>query len=119
MSEIHLRGTFPAIGRAELAEFTMLAEQVLAAVRAEPGVLQYDVFLSPDQARAVVLQRYADSDAVLSTLVATRPLIQRLAALAGGLDLEVFGNLSPQLQEVFAASHTASGAPVYSRLMGL
>lgn len=54
-------------------------------------MLQYDVFLSPDQARAVALQRYADSDAVLSTLVATRPLIQRLAALAGGLDLGCSG----------------------------
>ena len=78
MSEIHLRGTFPAIGRAELAEFTMLAEQVLAAVRAEPGVLQYDVFLSPDQARAVALQRYGSAALLRSLVVAPQKRGRRL-----------------------------------------
>lgn len=119
MAEIQIRGAFPDIASAQLPEFAAVAEEVLTSIRNEAGVLQYDVFVDDGRRAAVVLQRYADSEAVLRTLAATREHVRRLAQLGGGLRMEIFGDPSPQLRQVFAASHTASAAPTYSRLIGL
>ena len=115
MTDIHVKATFPHITGEKLDEFKAVAQQAVVAVRGESGALQYDWFLSEDQTKCVVLEKYRDSESVLAHLANTGALIGQLAALGGGLDLEVFGNLSPQLQQALAAA----GPPIYATFIGL
>lgn len=50
----------------ELQEFKRLSAQCMEIVRAEDtGTLQYEVYLNADQSKAVVLERYTDSAALI------------------------------------------------------
>lgn len=115
MSEVQLRATFPSIASEKLEEFKALAEKAVVSVRGEAGALQYDWFLSDDQTACVVFEKYASSEAVLAHLANAGGVIGQLAGLGGGLDLEVFGDVSPELRKALAAA----GPPFYAPLLGL
>ncbi|MCV7065910.1 antibiotic biosynthesis monooxygenase [Mycolicibacterium farcinogenes] len=104
MGEIQLRATFPNIASEKLEPFKALAKEAVVAVRGESGALQYDWFLNEDETKCVVLEKYQDSAAVLAHMANAGALIGQLAALGGGLDLEVFGDVSSELQQVLAAT---------------
>lgn len=112
---IHFRATFPSIANDKLEAFKSLAQEAVVSVRGESGALQYDWFLSDDQTKCVVLEKYETSAAALAHLANAGSLIGRLAKLGGGLDLEVFGNVSADLRQALAAA----GPPVYSDFLGL
>jgi quinol monooxygenase YgiN len=62
MGNIQLRATFPNIANDKLGEFKELAQKAVVAVRGESGALQYDWFLSDDQTKCVVLEKYVNSE---------------------------------------------------------
>lgn len=91
--------TFPNIAEEHLDEFKKCADEALELVRTEPGNLQYDWFLSDDNRRCVVQERYVDSSAVLVHLKKMRNLLPRLAELGGGLEVDVLGDPSPTVRD--------------------
>lgn len=115
MGEIQLKATFPSIANDKLDQFTALAKDAVVAVRGEAGALQYDWFLSDDQTKCVVLERYASSEAVLAHLANAGALIGQLAGLGGGLAIEVFGDVSPELRQALAAT----APPIYASFLSL
>ena len=107
MEQIQTTVTFPKIALGDLAEFKRLAAQALELTKGEAGALQYDWFFSSDETRCVVRERYENSDAILAHMANLGELIGKLAELGGGLEIEAFGTLSPQLAEAAAALHPA------------
>lgn len=114
MGEILVSATFPNLSKDNLEEFKRRAEEAVAVARDEPGTLQFDCFLSADQTKCVVRERYASSEAMLAHLSNIGPLLGPLAKLGGGLDSEVFGDLSPELRQVLAPAVPT----LYSHLTG-
>jgi len=103
------------IHEGKLEEFKGVAAQALAVVREkDPGVRQYDWFLSADQSECVVRERYVDSKAVLDHLGI---VTEQLGALSGltDLSLELYGDVSPELRQAVEAFNP----PVYSYLQSL
>lgn len=107
MGNIQLRATFPSIANDNLESFKTLAQEAVVAVRGEAGAVQYDWFFNDDQTQCVVLEKYENSEAVLAHLGNTGAVIGRLG-LGGGLEIEVFGELSPELQRALAGVNPAT-----------
>jgi quinol monooxygenase YgiN len=114
MGEITVSVTFPNILQEDLEAFKKHADDAIAVVRGEPGTLQYDWFLSEDRTRCVVKERYGDCAGLLAHLANVGPLLGPLAALGGGLDVQVFGDLSPQARKAVGSG----GAALYSFFAG-
>lgn len=103
MEQIQLTATLPSIAPENLAAFKALAARALEMTEGEETTLQYDWFLSDDETRCVVRETYADSDAILAHMAHLGDLIGELSELGGGLEIEAFGTLSPELAEAAAA----------------
>lgn len=103
MEKIQITATLPNIAAENLAAFKEVAARALELTRAEATTLQYDWFFSDDETRCVVRETYANSDAVLAHLANVGELIGKLAELGGGLEIEAFGDPSPELLEAAAA----------------
>jgi quinol monooxygenase YgiN len=103
MEQIQITATLPKIAPGDLAEFKRLAAELLELSKSEAGALQYDWFFSADETRCVVRETYANSDAVLAHLANVGELVGKLAAVGGGLQIEGFGPVSPQLLDAAAA----------------
>ena len=114
MQHIQITATLPNIAPGDLAEFKRLAAQLLELTKGDAGALQYDWFLSADETKCVVRETYEDSDAVLAHMAIVGELLGKLAALGGGLEVEGFGPVSPQLAEAAAAMQ----APIYKFFQG-
>jgi quinol monooxygenase YgiN len=102
MEQIQLTATLPNIEPGNLAEFKELAARALEITRGEETTLQYDWFFSDDETKCVVRETYANSDAILAHIANVGDLIGKLAELGGGLEIEAFGDLSPELREAAA-----------------
>jgi quinol monooxygenase YgiN len=103
MEQLQVTAVFPAIADENREEFRQLAADALADARGEAGTLQYDWFFSDDGTRCVVREIYADSQAVFVHLGNVGAALGRLVELGGGLELEVFGDPSPELRDAIAA----------------
>lgn len=104
MEQIQLTATLPSIPPGNLAEFKELAARALEITKDEGTTLQYDWFFSDDETKCVVRERYANSDAVLSHMANVGELIGKFAELGGGLEIEAFGDPSPELLKAAAAA---------------
>lgn len=82
----------------ELAE---VVRRLLGRVADEPGTLRYDWFEGPGY--VVVLEEYADSEAVLKHQEHVGDLLAQLFELAELTVLQVHGEVSPELQELLDA----------------
>lgn len=102
MSEIQLTATFPSIASEKKAEFTERARSIIEQVAAESGTLRYDWYMSPDGSRCVVRELYTDSQAVVSHVEHVGADLPVLAELGGGLQVDAFGEPSPELREMSA-----------------
>ena len=102
MEQIQVTATFPKIAPGDLAEFKRLAAQAHELATGEAGTFQYDWFFSDDETTCVVRETYENSDAVLVHIADLGALIGKIAELGGGLQIEAFGTLSPQLAEAAA-----------------
>lgn len=103
MQQLQINATFPRISPPHADEFTQLAAEALVVIRSEPDTLRHDWYFSDDGSRCVVREAYTNSDAFLAHLTAAGPLLGRLVALGGGLELEVFGEPSAALLDAVAA----------------
>ena len=86
--------------------FRLLADEMIAAARAEPGCLAYERYLSADGSRCCVTERYADAGAALSHLRAFgvrfagryEPMVRRRG-------FRVFGAADPALLGALSRFH--------------
>jgi quinol monooxygenase YgiN len=102
MDQIQLTATLPNIAPDNLAAFKELAARALELTKGEETTLQYDWFFSEDETTCVVRETYASSDAVLAHVAHMGDLIGKLGELGGGLEIEAFGDPSPELLEAAA-----------------
>ena len=103
MSLIHTSARFGPIDPANLAEFKALAASLMTSTQDEEGVLRYDWFFTDDETWCEVREIYADSDAVLGHAANSADRLGRLTEVGGGLELEIFGDPSPELREALAS----------------
>lgn len=103
MEQIQITATFPKIAPGDLAEFKRLAAQALEITKGEAAALQYDWFFNGDETECVVRETYENSDAILAHMANLGELLGKLAEAGGGLKIEAFGPVSPQLAEAAAA----------------
>jgi quinol monooxygenase YgiN len=99
MSKVHFTARFLAIDKSNLDEFKKLAAECVEAVKQEPGNLEYEWFMSPDESVGVVRETYADSAAVFAHMAGMTELLPRLIELGGGFAAECYGDPSPELIE--------------------
>ena len=114
MEKLQISARLPNINPANLSEFKTLAAEALTITSGEPGVLQYDWFLSADETVCEIRETYANSDAVLAHMATMGDLLGRLIELGGGLEVECFGTPSAALMEAAASMRPT----VYSFLQG-
>ncbi len=50
----------------ELATFTELMEEMVSGTSSEPGSLAYEWYISEDEAKVHIFEKYADSDAMIT-----------------------------------------------------
>lgn len=99
MSKVHFTARFLAIDKGNLEEFKKLAAECLEVVRQEPGNLEYEWFLGPDEAVCVVRETYVDSAAVFEHMAGMTELLPKLIELGGGFQAECYGAPSAELIE--------------------
>lgn len=114
MSRIDLIARFQ-IPQGRLEDLEPLAARCLAAVQEkDPGTLRYDWYLDETGTECVVVETYEDSDALLAHFqTVEEPLGEALEFTT--VELELYGEPSPELREALAAL----GARFFSHLQGL
>jgi quinol monooxygenase YgiN len=99
-------------GRVE--EYKRLSAQAMDIVRAkEPDTLEYSVFFNEDETEAVVIERFADSEALLThgqNMSEISPAVLQTAAVEG----ELLGEPSPELRAKFTGPEPELFAPYLS-----
>ncbi len=103
MSRLQATAVFPNIAGTDLAQFKQFAAQALDITKSEAGNLQYDWFFNADETKCLVRETYASSDAVLEHMGNMGELLEQLAQLGGGLEIEVFGEPSAELSNALGA----------------
>jgi quinol monooxygenase YgiN len=82
----------------KVEEFKRLSAQCMEVVRTQDaGTLQYDTYFNADQSRAVVIERYRDSDALIQHGEHMAPFMEAILATAT-VEGELLGDLSPELR---------------------
>ena len=96
-----VRFTF-AEGMAE--EYKRLSAQAMEIVRTkDPGTLQFDTYFNGDQSKAVVIERYRNSEALIAHAENMSDLMEPIMA-TGDVSGELLGELSDELGEKMAGS---------------
>jgi quinol monooxygenase YgiN len=103
MSRLQATAVFPNIAAADLEEFKLLAAKALEVTTPEAGNLQYDWFFNADETKCLVRETYESSEAVLVHMGNMGVLLEQLAKLGGGLEIEVFGVPSAELTAALGA----------------
>jgi quinol monooxygenase YgiN len=89
-----------AIPEGNLDEFKRIAAEIIDEVEAnEPNTLSYEWFLSDDESKCYVVQRYRDSEAILAHLGNIADLSGRLHEVAPLTGLMIFGSPSDELRQ--------------------
>lgn len=85
----------------KLEEVKAIAEELAAHTRdTEEGALSYRWFLNEDGSEFTVVETYASSEAVLFHVSNYAPFAERLAGTRSSQTIEVYGNVSPELQAI-------------------
>lgn len=103
MGQIQVTTTLPNIAPGNLPEFKELAARALEITKGEETTHQYDWFFSDNETKCVLRETYANSDAILTHMANIGDLLGKLGELGGGLEIEAFGDPSPELLEAAAA----------------
>jgi quinol monooxygenase YgiN len=114
LEQIHINAVFPNIDPARIDEFKALAAELLEITNGDPGTVRYDWYLSDDNTRCVLRETYADSAAVLAHLPLVNDHLTRIAEISGGIEADILGDPSPELQ----AMMDGTGAKSYRYLQG-
>ena len=114
MKNIQITAKFK-ISKGKLEEFKQIAKECVSAVKAnEKDALQYDWYFNSDQTECVVRETYTDSNAVMAHMGNVGELLGQLLSMSE-FELEVYGNMSEELQNAAAAMKPK----VYSFYKGL
>jgi len=82
----------------------LMTEMVEATEREEPGTINYEWFVSPDNGRCAIFERYSDSDAALAHLTTFQnKYAARLMELVEVKRFTVYGNPSETLRNGLSA----------------
>jgi quinol monooxygenase YgiN len=103
MKNIQITAKFK-IHDVKVEEFKKIADDCVVAVAKNEkgkGAIQYDWFFSPDEKECVVREIYTDSNAVLAHMGNVGEFLGQLIAMSD-FELEVYGNLSEDLQKASA-----------------
>ena len=92
MNGIQVNARFSRVARSRLPEFKRLAGEAFQIARSEPRVLQYQWFLNDAETLCVVRETYEDSAALLEHMANVSEVFARLIEVAGGCELEIFGD---------------------------
>jgi quinol monooxygenase YgiN len=88
----------------KVEEFKRLSTQAMEIARTkDTGTLQYDIYLSDDQSEGIVLERYADSEALIEHGANLGDLAAAIFA-TGSFSGEVLGEPSAELRASLAES---------------
>lgn len=89
--------------------FRDLMNEMVAATEQEPGALSYEWFLSEDESRVHMYERYADSDATMAHLANFgENFADRFLSLVEPKSFSVYGEANDQVREAlvpFGAEH--------------
>jgi quinol monooxygenase YgiN len=82
----------------KVEEYKRLSAEAMEIVRAkEPGTLQYEVYFNDDQSKAVVIERFRDSDALIEHGANMAEISEHVLA-TGDVEGELLGNPSDELK---------------------
>lgn len=87
----------------KLEDLKAIVEKTSAATRTEAGALSYDFWLSEDNKRLFLHERYTNSEAVLAHMANVGPLLPDFFACVEMEPIVVLGACSDALKEAFAA----------------
>ncbi|MCH1867981.1 putative quinol monooxygenase [Nocardioides sp. CFH 31398] len=80
-------------------EFKRLSERCMEIVRTQDtGTLQYDIYLDDDETRAVVVERYRDSAALVEHLANIGDELMAAVMACGEMEGETLGVPGPELR---------------------
>ena len=83
----------------KLEEFKRLSAQAMEIVRTrEPGTLQYDTYVNDDESECVVVERFADSEALIEHAAHLGDLSEAILAMVSVVHGELLGEPSPELR---------------------
>ncbi len=100
MNTFRAVAVFPHIEPANLEQFCLLAEQMMAEIQKQESILRYDMFFSENKTRCTILEEYAYPEAVFEHVKKNAELLQQLSSLGG----EIEGSVFPMIQEGEAIS---------------
>lgn len=103
-TEIHIQAEF-IINKGQSHEFKKLVRQMSKIVREnEPNTLQYNFYLSRDNARCIAYEKYANSKAALehNSGIASQTILPKIFKISKLNRLEVYGKPSKELQKLLA-----------------
>jgi quinol monooxygenase YgiN len=94
----------------QLADFKKVVAPLVAATKEEPGALDYEYYVGADQSTVDILERYRDSNAVVThvTQIFGPKFSKAFLALAKPTRFVVYGTPSAEAQKILAGFH-----PVY------
>jgi quinol monooxygenase YgiN len=82
----------------KVEEYKRLSALCMEMVRTqEPGTLQYEIYFNDDESKAVVLERYRDSDALMLHAQHVSDLMEPIMATAT-VEGELLGDLSDEMR---------------------
>ncbi|MGV8967394.1 MAG: antibiotic biosynthesis monooxygenase [Cellulomonas sp.] len=83
----------------KVEEFKRLSGQCLEIVRTQDtGTLQYDIYVNDDESEAIVIERYADSDALVEHLAHIGDDLMQAIMTTASVHGETLGNPSAELR---------------------
>lgn len=92
------------IHEGKLEEFKNLSSQCMEIARTkDTGTLQYDIYINEERSEAVVVERYANSEALMEHL-ANNSHIAKDIFLTGSVEGELLGEPSPELKTMLSSS---------------
>jgi quinol monooxygenase YgiN len=97
----------------KLDDFRAVARDLIAGAETEPGTFDYEYHLSPDDGTAHIIERYADSAAMLTHVQGFGKFAERFLASCKPARFSVYGDLSDE-----AKAHLADLHPVYYSTLG-
>ncbi len=102
MKEIQIRGLLK-IHEGQIEKFKEVATECIATVKGkDKGTLKYDWFFSPDMKECILLESYADSNALLEHMGNQGDQLGQLFALAD-MSAEIYGNPSEEIRQLIAS----------------
>lgn len=115
MGTIEIIATFTAIAPEDLALFKTTVAEASELASSESGTLEYSYFLNADETRCLMIEKYADVDALMAHMANVGHLMEPLFRSGGSVDVNILGDapdvlieatkdLNPTMYSLFASA---------------